>query len=63
MNLKDLPISGGSKIKLVNKRCIELWKGYMVDMLSEFLNKEVVSLQPELESYNREILVIKLDIE
>ena len=61
MKLNELPISGG-KIKLLNKKCEELWKGHLMDIPKEFSNSKVKSLQAEIESWNREILVIVLDM-
>ena len=60
MKLNELPISGG-KIKLLNKKCEELWRGYLLDIPEEYKNIEVNRLQAEIESWNREILVIVLD--
>lgn len=62
MNLKDLPISGG-KLKLLNKKCEELWKGYLQDIPEGYMCVKVEALQAEIESWNREILVIVLAVE
>lgn len=61
IKLYDLPIAGG-KVKLLNMRCNELWKGYSIDIPEEYKNEEIDRLQAEIESYNREILVIVLKI-
>lgn len=61
MKLSELPISGG-KIKLLDKRCAELWKGHLMDIPEKYSNSKVKSLQAEIESWNREILVIVLDV-
>ena len=61
LTLSVLPITG--KIKLVSKHWKELWKGYPQDLPEEYKNAVVNNMQAELENWNREILVIELDIE
>ena len=61
LTLGVLPITG--KIKLVNKHWRELWKGYPQWLPEEYKNAVVNNMQAELENWNREILVIELDIE
>ena len=61
MKLNELPINGGSYIKLVDESCYKVWQGYINDMPDKYGNIEVIGMQPELENY-REILVIKLEI-
>lgn len=61
MKLEELPINGGSYIKLVDESCYKVWQGYINDMPEKYGNIEVTGMQPELENY-REILVIRLKI-
>ena len=61
ITLRNLPISGG-KIKLLDKKCKEVWRGYLLDIPEEYKNKRIDRLQAELENYAREILVIVLDL-
>lgn len=61
MRLHELPITG--KIKLIDKHWRELWKGFPQDLSEEYKSAIVNGLQAELENWNREILVIELDIE
>lgn len=61
LTLGVLPITG--KIKLINKYWKELWKGYPQDLPGEYKTCVVNGMQAELENWNREILVIELDIE
>lgn len=61
IKLRDLPITG--KIKLIDTHWRELWKGFPQDLSEEYKDIKVNGLQAELENWNREILVIELDIE